>query len=134
MPEMSAALYDPVVDEWMSQKGHQLQCTLTATDPDTCRAVDVSITLYADDVNERSLARNEEHRQEVLQVSTQLFDQQLERLSMAQNLSKAEHMPTFLSKGCVKESKKATSRLGQEGQGAVNPLHATRATCHMYVA
>ncbi len=116
MPEMFAALYDPVIDDWMSQKGHQLQCTLTATDPNTGREVDVSVTLYADDVNERNLTRDEEHRQEVLQVSTQLFDQQLERLSMAQNLSKAEHMPTFLSKGCVKETKKAARRMVWDAQ------------------
>ena len=80
MPEMFAALYDPVIDEWMTQKGAQLQCTLTATDPNTGEEVDVSDTLYADDVNERNLTRDEEHRQEVLQVSTQLFDQQLDRL------------------------------------------------------
>ena len=84
-----------------------------------CIRDSVSTTIYADDVAERNLTRNEADRQRVLEISTQELDRKLTELKMAQNQGKAEHLPMYLGEGSITETRQALAKQWVEGQGRI---------------
>ena len=116
MPDMFAGVYDPVVNDWIQLRNQATQSSITAMDPLTGQVVDVSTTVYADDIKERNMTRNETHRQLVVNQSTQILDYFLDTMDMAQNLDKAEHIPNYMNPGCVNETRRSLRNSGQRSQ------------------
>ncbi len=74
-------------------------------DPLTRKELNVSVTVYADDVKEINMASTAEEAIDTIQTSTDILNQGLVALTFKQNEDKAEHAPSFLGNGREKFTK-----------------------------
>ena len=88
---------------------------LISRDPLTQEMIDVSVTVYADDVKEINMVHAAEEAIEVLTQSMNLLNEGILPLGLKQNDHKAEHVPSFLGMGHEKHSKDFATLLSEKG-------------------
>jgi hypothetical protein len=98
MPTIFRRTYEPVLEQWSQRKKDTLP-SIIGRDPLSQQELDVSITVYADDVKEINMASTADEAVATINKSTQILDSKLTELTLMQNQGKAEHVPSFLGKG-----------------------------------
>lgn len=98
MAEMFTQMYEPKVEEWIREKEEE-GIGLKAMDPITGEMVQVSATVFFDDVKELNTTDDVEALEEKVQKSTAIFDRKFGDMGMAQNIDKAENASKFCGKG-----------------------------------
>ena len=76
----------------------------------------VSKTIYADDVQETNVTETLAEMNEVLQLSSQFFDHELECRGLGRNGDKEEHLIQFRGKGAVGKTREARDHLAVMGR------------------
>ncbi len=100
--------YDPVIEQWMTAKKEVLS-TITGSDPLTFKYIDVSVTVYADDVKEINMASAADEAIATIRASTNILNEGLIPVPLKQNEDKAEHILSFLGNGQEKLTKLFTT-------------------------
>ena len=73
-----------------------MECAIIGKDPRTGVEVDVSVTSFADDVREFNMIRDAAEALQVIEDSNAQFDAAMQGTLLKQNVSKAEHVPSFV--------------------------------------
>lgn len=118
MAPMFSALYDPVVEEWIQETQAQLPNNIVlAIDPVDNTYLEVGTTLYADDIKEINKTATDTELDQVIDTSTQILNEHLTPVGIAQNMDKSENMPCFMTKGAKQFTRKAQDRSNHPGKG-----------------
>ena len=117
MAEMFSAMYDPHVDRWIKRRRNEERIKLEAMDPVTGEIIQVGTTLFADDINETNVTENSEELDRVWAYSTEMLNEEIGPMGMAQNMDKAENIVCFMGTGATKETRKAEKRNDEKGKG-----------------
>ena len=96
MPTVFRRTYELELEDRMEDKKGDLESEVRAQDPVTKKMVNVSDTVFADDLKEINLVRSADEAVEAVARSGVLLDQKLEAMKMKQNVEKAEHVLMFL--------------------------------------
>ncbi len=90
MPDMFSELYERSMANWIDREANTIQANVVAIGPLTNGHIDVSNTVFADDLCETNMVEDPEDMDDVLGLSTGMLDGELETLGMTQNLDKAD--------------------------------------------
>ena len=121
MPTVFRRTYEPVLADWMWDKEEDLGSGIEARDPKTGKVVNVSNTVFADDLKEINMVKDAQEAIETIARSGTLLDTKLETMKMKQNVEKAEHVAMFLGSGKEVQTRKLINEMKSAGLGAVRP-------------
>ena len=117
MPVQFRRTYERRLRIWMDHKNDDLGTSIAAKDDVSGVTVDVSVTGYADDVEELNMVRDADEALEVVARSGSLLDGIISDVKMKQNSSKAEHVACFFGKGQDNNTKTLHAKLREHGLG-----------------
>ncbi len=112
MPTLFRRTYEPVLAHWIHTKRETLP-SITGSDPLTQKELDVSVTVYADDVKEINMASSWMEAIATISASTEILNTELINLTLKQNEGKAEHVPSFLGNGQEKHTRAFTAAVSE---------------------
>jgi hypothetical protein len=90
--------YEGALEQWATNEKGQI----LATDPITNKTIHIGTQMYADDVSDINII-TEGSLEEMADDRNKDMDDVLEKMDMAQNREKEEHIVSIFGKGCVQE-------------------------------
>ena len=117
MAPMFRSLYDKQMQKWDADRMTRPRvAALSARHPLTGIRVQVSRTVYADDVAETNLTGTPDEMVATIRDSDAQLDAALGEVGLRQNYDKAEHVPVFMGKGSVAATREVQRRDGVPGR------------------